>query len=115
MKHFELTVADHTQNGFHALAIFPSKNDEDIDRDFKRLGDLFPEEEMRSPDDDHNFLIDIRNDECDILDQVTVPMQFAVRVAKGPVELWQKERPNPDEALVAGHRGEKLNTWPLEI
>lgn len=116
MKHFELTVADHDQNGFHALAVFPSFNDDKIKDDFGALNKLFPQEEFDiAKAESHSFLIDIRDSDGDLYDQITVPLQFANLIAEDAVREWQNKRPNPDDALMSGHMPMCLSTWPVRL
>lgn len=113
MKHFELVVADHKQNGFLTLATFPSFLNDIVEGHLQKLEELFPKKEFESETSDHDFLMDVWNEDG-LIDTHIVPMQFASRIAKDQVAAWIGEKPDPNKKAMAGYKIPPLR-WPTEL
>jgi hypothetical protein len=89
-----LTVADHEQNGFVALARWN-----------------FPDEVAARA-----FILDLHDERGDTVDDSrNLPMQSVMRLAPVQVSEWLDERPDPDTRLFSpGWRGTLLPTPSLQ-
>lgn len=107
-----LTVADHEQNGFIALARwnFP---DESAARSFIEAEDAAipegAEPDHNDPDVAFTFLLDLHDGRWDCVDNGrNLPLQSVMRLAPDQVRRWLAERPNPEDELIVNYMGDLL-------
>jgi hypothetical protein len=103
MSQVILTVADHDQNGFVALAKWPNLSEAEA-RAFIDAQDALVNDESE-PDIKtaaFTFILDLMDDENrDLVDtgKRQLPMQIAMSLAPDQVRRWLDERPVPDLAI----------------
>lgn len=100
--HVVLTVADHDQNGFVALARWPTMPETEA-RAFIAAQDARVDDE-NEPDiktASFTFILDLMEANGDCLDTGTrcLPTQVAMSLAPDPVRRWLDERPDPNSVM----------------
>jgi len=102
----ELTVADHLQSGFLALAHWPVASLDEGQAAIAAIDALIPDDADEDPDrDDFNFILDLHQSDawpepnCVGNSEKLVPLQLAMRIAPDEVAAWLETRPDPDRVL----------------
>lgn len=100
--HVVLTVADHEQNGFVALARWPDMPEADA-RTFIATEDasITDENEPDIKTGPFTFILDLIDANGDMIDNSKrcLPTQNAMALAPEQVRRWLAERPVPDDVL----------------
>lgn len=109
-----LTVADHEQNGFVALARWQFA-DETLARAFIAAEDAAisegAEPDHRDPDIAFTFILDLHDGRYNCVDSGrNLPTQAAMRLAPDQVREWLNMRPAPDDWLLQRTWGVLLPT-----
>lgn len=102
MSHIILTVADHDQNGFVALARSPAMTEAEA-RAFIEAKDALVTDESE-PDiatGPFTFILDLMEANGDCIDtgKRCLPTQIAMSLAPEQVRQWLDERPDPDSVM----------------
>lgn len=100
--HIILTVADHDQNGFVALARSPRMSEAEA-RAFIAAQDALVGDDAE-PDlqtCSFSFVLDLMEENGDCIDngKRSLPTQIAMMLAPNPVRQWLNERPYPDAVI----------------
>lgn len=107
-----LTVADHEQDGFLALAHWPVTSMADGLAAIRAVDASISDEEAGdSKVDAFNFLLDLHSDahNCDDTSEKCLPLQLAMRIAPDAVQNWLNTRPNPNKMPYADSWGVRLS------
>lgn len=109
-----LTVADHEQNGFVALARWNFPDEATARRFIEAENAAIPEgaePDHRDPDTAFNFLLDLHDGVWDCVDNSrNLPLQSVMRLAPDQVRRWLDERPDPDSRMMLNYMGDLLPT-----
>jgi hypothetical protein len=97
-----LTVGDHEQNGFVALAKWSHLEEAEARAAIDAVDASIPEE--AEPDIEtaaFTFILDLMNENGDLIDNSKrqLPTQTAMALAPDQVRQWLEERPDPDSVL----------------
>ncbi len=94
-----LTVADHEQNGFVALAAWNDLPEAEARALISAIdASISDEAEPDNKTAPFTFILDLINGDQDLLDTGDrfLPMQIAMAIAPAEVQWWLNERPVPD-------------------
>lgn len=93
-----LTVADHEQNGFVALAQWSGLSEEEGNHIIAAVNAAIPDEaEPDAATEPYTFILDLMDGAHTRIDESRLlPMQLAMRVAREQVTYWLEDRPVPD-------------------
>ena len=97
-----LTVADHEQNGFVALAAWNDLPEAQTRAIISAIdASISDEAEPDIKTAPFTFILDLMNGDEDLLDTGTrcLPMQIAMAIAPAQVQRWLNERPAPDSVF----------------
>jgi hypothetical protein len=97
-----LTVADHDQNGFVSLAIWPGLSEADARRFISDADALVSDD--NEPDIKtaaFTFILDLIDQRSGMIDngKRLLPTQVAMSLAPDQVQDWLNERPRPDDVI----------------
>lgn len=114
-----LTVADHEQNGFVALARWNFPKEVAARAFIAAENAAIPdgaEPDHRDPDVAFNFILDLHDERGDTVDDSrNLPLQSVMRLAPDQVREWLTERPDPDTRLMSPRwRGTLLPTPSMQ-
>lgn len=102
MNRVVLTVADHEQNGFVALAKWSHLTEPEA-RAFIEATDasVCDDAEPDVKTAPFTFILDLMNDNHDLVDtgKRMLPTQIAMSLAPDAVRRWLEERPDPDSVM----------------
>lgn len=98
-----LTVADHMQNGFIALAQWPGISEPEARQIIFGIDHAVPHgSEPDIATADFTFILGLISDDgCTLLDtgEKLLPTQISMRIAPDQVSQWLADRPDPDTSL----------------
>lgn len=101
-----LTVADHDQNGFVALGLWPNLTEAAARNFIQRIDDRVSDEmepDIRTAA--FTFILDLwRETDCIDNGKRCLPTQVAMSLAPAQVRAWLDERPDPDSVAMRYRR-----------